>query len=160
MLSGLKVLWDICLFIHGHNWNSFSLISCVCGGGVEDRERHRERVPFSVSHFLSHRAKHLKRFKIFKNLNTPPQKKRHSMFWCKSLGVKSEVIPTKMQTYIHFGEKIFLIETKIHDCIYTGIRGQYSPNCPSWACSNKPTERGVEAIHCKILVVTSFTDQD
>lgn len=42
------------------------------------------------------------------------QPQKHSMSWCKSLQITSEVTPTERQTYIHFGEKTFLIETKIH----------------------------------------------
>lgn len=42
------------------------------------------------------------------------QPQKHSMSWCKSLQITSEVTPTERQTYLHFGEKTFLIETKIH----------------------------------------------
>ena len=116
----------------------------VCGGW--------KRESFLYLIFF-HTGWNISKDSIFSSIST----QKHSMSWCKSLQITSEVTPTERQTYLYFGEKTFLIETKNTLYTYTDIERQCNPNCPSWVCSNKPAKGEAEAIHCKIQVFRSFT---
>lgn len=110
MPSGLKVLWS-CLLIY--SWSKLELLfsshlmcECVCVCTCEcvciyvsmyectvSVGWERERVFFISFSSTSHGIQYFQ--------ESQPQK--HSMSWCKSLEITSEVTLTERQTYIHLG---------------------------------------------------------